>query len=445
MSVDLTHGSVPRTLLRFAVPYLLSCFLQTFYGLADLYVVGRYNAAASITAVSIGSQVMHMLTVIIVGLAMGGTVAVSRAVGAGDHAETRRGIGNTATLFLAFSAVATALLLLLTGTVVRLLATPPEAVAETRQYLLVCFAGVPLITAYNVVSSVFRGLGDSVRPMWFVAIAGVVNLALDFLFIGTFGWGAGGAALATVLAQGLSVALALAALGRLGLGLRLRRDDFRLHGPTLGGILKVGVPIAFQDGLIQVSFLVITMVANSRGLEVAAAVGVVEKLIGFLFLVPSAMLSSVSAIVAQNAGAGEHGRGRQVLWWALGIVLAYGLAVTASCTLWAESAVALFVPAGSAVTALGGQYLRGYVHDCYVAGVHFCFSGYFCAYRRASLSFLHNIVSIVLARVPGVFVATWCWPDTLYPMGLAVPIGSLVSVVVCIILFMVGNRRRWFE
>ena len=311
MSVDLTHGSVPRTLLRFAVPYLLSCFLQTFYGLADLYVVGRYNAEASITAVSIGSQVMHMLTVIIVGLAMGGTVAVSRAVGAGDHAETRRGIGNTATLFLAFSAVATALLLLLTGTVVRLLATPPEAVAETRQYLLVCFAGVPLITAYNVVSSVFRGLGDSVRPMWFVAIAGVVNLALDFLFIGTFGWGAGGAALAAVLARGLSVVLALAALGRLGLGLRLRRDDFRLHGPTLGGILKVGVPIAFQDGLIQVSFLVITMVANSRGLEVAAAVGVVEKLIGFLFLVPSAMLSSVSAIVAQNAGAGEHGRGRQ--------------------------------------------------------------------------------------------------------------------------------------
>lgn len=444
MGNDLTQGKIGRTLFRFAVPYLLSCFLQTFYGLADLFIVGQFNGASSITGVSIGSQLTHMLTVMIVGLAMGGTVTIGRAVGEGDWKKVARSIGNTASVFFFVALFGTVGLLLSTDWIIGILKTPSAAVGETRGYLVACFWGVPFIVAYNVVSSIFRGLGDSASPMYFVAIAGVINIVLDYVLIGVCGMGASGAGYATVLAQAVSVGLGVWMLLRRKLGVTLTRGDVRFERGVLRDILKVGIPISLQDGFIQISFLVITMIANSRGLEVSAAVGIVEKVICFVFLVPSAMLSSVSAIVAQNAGAGLHGRGREVLWQALCIVLIYGGVVMLACQWCAEGLVGLFISGESRIVELGGQYLRGYAHDCYMAGIHFCFSGYFCAYRLAGVSFLHNVVSIVAARIPGAYLASIWWPETLYPMGVAVPVGSAVSVVVCVLAYMYYKKRGAF-
>ena len=442
---DLTQGSVGKNLLRFGLPYLLSAFLQTFYGLADVFITGQFNGAASITAVTVGSQVTHMLTVVIVGLAMGGTVSIGLAVGAKNRPGASRAIGNTTVLFALFAVIATVLLLAGTSGILSLLSVPEAAWQEARRYLLICFAGVPFITAYNVLSSIYRGLGDSRRPMYFVAVAGVINIGLDYWMIGPLAMGAAGAALATVIAQGLSVVLALWYLKRHMEGLALGRRDFRVDRPVMGQILRVGLPVAVQDGFVQVAFLTITVIANRRGVEVAAAVGIVEKFISFLFLVPSAMLSAVSAIAAQNAGAGEHRRGRTTLYYAMAVCVAVGLAVAVVCQFRAETVLRLFAREEPNVIALGAEYLRSYVFDCAVAGIHFCFSGYFCAYQRSIWSFVHNLAAILLVRIPGAWLASVYFPATLYPMGWAAPLGSALSALICVAVFLVIKRRGGWD
>ena len=287
MERDLTTGSVFQNILYFSLPYLLSYFLQTLYGMADLFIIGQFNGIDSTTAVSIGSQVMHMLTVMIVGLAMGSTVTIGRAVGAKDREKASLIIGNTATLFMAVAAGITLLLLVLVEPIVSMMSTPAEAAEGTVRYLTVCFAGIPFITAYNIISAVFRGLGDSKSPMYFIAAACAANIALDYLFIGLLGLGPTGAALGTTLAQTISVVIALSVIRRRKTGLSLSRDALRPRREIMGPVLKIGVPVALQDGFIQIAFIVITIIANRRGLADAAAVGIVEKFIGMVFLVPS--------------------------------------------------------------------------------------------------------------------------------------------------------------
>ena len=249
MNKELTEGTIIKGMVRFSVPYLIACFLQTFYGLADLFITGQFNGSASITAVSVGSQVMHMLTVMIVGLAMGATVSISRQVGAGNKTAVSKSIGNTVTLFLISSVAATFLLLLLIDPILGALSTPEEALAETRVYLTICFAGIPFITAYNVISSIFRGLGDTKHPMYYVAVAGVINVVLDYILIGPFHMGAKGAALATVISQAISVILAFFALKKQNVELDVKSSDLKFEPKTVRFILAVGVPIALQDGL----------------------------------------------------------------------------------------------------------------------------------------------------------------------------------------------------
>lgn len=427
---NLTTGTVGKGMLQFVLPYLLTCFLQTFYGMADLFIVGQFHGSEVTTAVSVGSQVTHMLTVIIVGLAMGATVRIGRAAGAGDSKTAARTMGTTIILFSVFAFALMIVLLLVTNPVIRIMMTPVEAVADTRHYLLICFAGIPFIVAYNVISSVFRGLGDSRSPMYFVAAACVINILLDYLFIGGFGMGAAGAALATVCGQALSVFLALWVMRRKDLGFSFGWRDIRIHRELFTDILKVGVPVAVQDGLIQVSFVVITMIANSRGVVAAASVGIVEKLISFLFLVPSAFLSAISAFTAQNMGAGKPERARRSLGYGLMITVAWGVLCCLYNQLIPETLVGLFTKE-SAVLEAGVSYMRAYSFDCIFAAVHFCFSGYFCGEGRSGISFLHNIVSILLMRVPGAYLASIYFPETLYPMGWAAPLGSFLSAVIC--------------
>ena len=376
MSKNLTTGSVARNILYFSLPFFLSYFLQTLYGMADLFIIGQFEGAASITAVSIGSQVMHMLTVMIVGLAMGTTVTIAQAVGAEDGLRVRKAIGTTAVLFFAVSIVLAVVLIALRGSITGVMETPLEAASGTQAYLLICFLGIPLITAYNIIASIFRGLGDAKSPMYFVAVACLCNIALDYLFMGAFAMGPAGAAWGTVISQAVSVVLALVYVKSGRAGVALSRQDFRPDLAVLRRILRIGVPISLQDGFIQVAFLVITVIANMRGLTDAAADGI----------------------------------------------------------------VGLFTY-DAAVIVAGGAYLQGYIFDCIFAGIHFCFSGYFCACSRSEISFLHNVVSIVTARIPLVYLTSIWYPDTLFPMGLATATGSVVSVIICIGAFALLRAR----
>ena len=431
---NLTNGSVLKNIAYFSLPYLLSYFLQTLYGLADLFIIGQFEGVASTTAVSIGSQVMHMLTVMIVGLAMGSTVCIGQAVGAGDKKRASAAIGNTVTLFMLLSVVITALLLALVRPIVSVMSTPAEAVDGTRAYLTICFIGIPFITAYNIISAIFRGLGDSKSPMIFIAVACAANIALDYIFIGAMGLGPAGAALGTTLSQAISVVFSLVVILRRKSGISLERRDLHPQRDTMGQLLRIGIPVAAQDGLIQIAFIVITVIANRRGLDAAAAVGIVEKIISFVFLVPSSMLSTVSALCAQNIGAGKQARAEQTLRYAVIIAVSFGIIIALLTQFISEQAVGLFTP-DTVVIMLGGQYLRGYIWDALFAGIHFCFSGYFCACGRSEISFIHNISAIALVRIPGVYLTSKLFPDTLFPMGLATAAGSLLSVIICIIAF----------
>lgn len=444
MEKNLTTGSVFKNVVLFSLPYLLSYFLQTLYGMADLFIIGQFEGVASTTAVSIGSQVMHMLTVMIVGLSMGTTVSVGQAIGAGNRKQAARDVGNTIVLFMAVSVSLMAVLLMLVHPIVSAMSTPVEAVNGTIAYLTICFIGIPFIIAYNIISSIFRGMGDSKSPMYFIAVACAANIVLDYIFMGCLHLGPAGAALGTTVSQAISVAVSLIAIIRRK-SIVLRKDDLRSLRPVMGKILKIGVPIAIQDGLIQIAFIVITVIVNHRGLNEAAAVGIVEKVISFLFLVPSSMLSTVSALGAQNIGAGKPERAVQTLRYAVMIAVGFGMIVSIIVQFTAEPIVSLFTDPstadGASVVRFGAQYIRGYIFDCIFAGIHFSFSGYFCACGKSGLSFLHNIIAIVLVRIPGVYLTSKLFPYTLFPMGLATAAGSLLSVVICVIAFTIIRRK----
>lgn len=444
MSTTLAKDSVLKNVLRFSLPYLLSYFLQTLYGMADLLIIGRFDGVAATTAVSIGSQVMHMVTVMIVGLAMGVTVGIGHAVGAGEQRRAGAVIGNGIVMFMALSVVLAAVLCGLVRPLTAIMSTPTEALAGTQAYLTICFVGIPCITAYNIIASIFRGLGDSKSPMYFIAVACAANIGLDFLFMGAMHLGPAGAALGTTLSQAISVAVSLVViLKRKFDSVALQKQDFRPRRAVIGRILRIGVPVALQDGLIQVSFLLITIIANRRGLTDAAAVGVVEKFISFVFLVPSSMLSTVSALGAQEVGAGRHDRAAATLRYGIGLTLGFGAVVGVLVQFIAPNVVGLFTT-DAAVIAAGAWYLRGYIWDCFFAGVHFSFSGYFCAYGRSELSFIHNILSTALVRVPGAYFMSKWFPDTLLPMGLATVCGSVLSVCMCLVLYTVLKKRDVF-
>lgn len=440
MEKNLTTGSVFKTVVYFSLPYLLSYFLQTLYGMADLFIVGQFNGVDSITAVSIASQVMHMITVMIVGLAMGATVMIGRAVGAGKHEEVSSVIGNTIALFMALSVIIMIGLLLAVKPITVVMLTPPEAFGETVTYLTICMIGIPFITGYNIISSIFRGMGDSRSPMYFIGIACAANIVLDYLFIGVFKLGAAGAALGTTLSQTISVIVSLTFIRKRKMGISLSLKDLKPKTAVILNLLKVGIPVALQDGFIQISFLVITVIANNRGLNDAAAVGIVEKIIGILFLVPSSMLSAVSVISAQNAGAGKHDRARQTLWIGILITVVFGTVSAVIMQFSAGSVMGLFTD-NTKVILLGRQYMSSYVWDCIFAGIHFCFSGYFCAYGLSGISFIHNSISIICARIPLAYLASIYFAETLFPMGIAAPVGSILSVVICISVFIWLSKR----
>ena len=444
MEKNLTTGSVLKTIIYFALPYLLSYFLQTLYGMADLYITGQFNGVDSITAVSNGSQVMHMLTVIIVGLAMGTTVIIGKAIGGNKLDNAGRAIGNTITLFMGIAIVMTIVFLIAAKPIVLLIGVPQEAVAGTVRYIIICFIGIPFITAYNIISSIFRGLGDSKSPMYFIGISCLTNITLDYVFIGLCDLGPSGAALGTVLSQTFSVIVAFISIRKRKTGIKLVKEDFIPDRKVLGEILKVGIPVAVQDGCIQVAFIIITVIANHRGLDDAAAVGIVEKMISAIFIIPSSMLATVSALSAQNIGAGKYDRAAKTLKYATMITSVYGVFMAVIMQVLAAPLLALFTK-DAAVVVLGTQYMKGYIIDSIFAGVHFCFSGYFAAYGKSYIGFMHNIISITFVRVPGSYLASKLSGDTLFPMGLAAPAGSLLSVIICVCAYIYLKRSGKLE
>lgn len=371
---------------------------------------------------------------------MGTTVQIGHSVGAKNLERNKRIVANTIVVFSSITVLVTTILYFYTDEIVKIMLTPVKALKETSSYLKICFLGIPFIIAYNVVASVYRGAGDSKRPLLFIAFACLVNIAVDFWFIGGLRMGAAGAAYGTVVGQAACVFVSLVFLPKLDLGMRFRFKDVKFTPKESASILKVGLPIAIQDGLVQIAFIVITIIANNRGLIDSVSVGIVEKLISFMFIAPSAFLSAISAFTAQNMGAQKEERARECLKFGLLVTIVWGMLCCVSCQVIPNSLISLFRYEPKIIAA-ASAYLRAYSFDCFIAAIHFCFSGYFCGLQKSWISFFHNILSVALVRIPGSYFASLCFPTTLYPMGLAAPLGSALSVVICIVFYIYYNKK----
>ena len=347
-----TRGPILSTLLKFALPVLLALLLQAMYGAVDLQVVGKFGTAADISAVSTGSQIMQTVTIVITGLAMGITVLLGQKIGEDRPEEAGAAVGSGICLFLVVAVAATVALELAAPQLAMLMHAPADAFDGTVEYVRICSGGAVFIVAYNLLGSIFRGIGDSRVPLITVLIACILNIGGDLLLVGGFGLNVAGAAIATVFAQAMSVALSLLLIRGKHLAFILRRQDIRFNGAIIGRILKLGSPVALQDLLVNITFLVIIAIANSMGTIPSAGVGVAEKLCAFVMLVPSAYMQSMSAFVAQNIGAGEYSRVRRGYRACYGILAAFALVIFAALQCFSQQLIALFLNAESSRLAL---------------------------------------------------------------------------------------------
>lgn len=428
--LDLTKGSVPHVLLRFALPYLLANVLQALYGGADLFVVGRFDDAASVAGVAIGSQVMQTVTGIILGLTTGITVLIGIATGARNDRDAASIIGSSVWLFAGIGVVLTLLMALFHVPIAEVMHTPVEAMADTRHYLLICSIGIPFIIGYNVVFGIMRGLGDSQSPLYFVGLACVFNIVLDFVLVGGLHMRAAGAAMATVASQGISFAASLWYLRRKGFQFPFSHRHLRLDGRVCRRIATLGAPIALQDALINISFLIITVIVNGMGVTASAALGVVEKLIVFAMLPPVAISSAVAAMTAQNYGAAQYGRMKSCLVSGIALALVFGVAFCVYSQFLPGTLVGIFT-GDAQVTAMGSDYLRGYSIDCVIVCFVFCFNSYFSGQGNSWFPMLHSLVATFLFRIPLSWAFSHIDPTSLVWMGYAPPLSTMVSLLIC--------------
>ncbi len=438
---DLTQGSVLKNLIKHALPFFASSFLQTLYGMADLVIIGQYEGVKSTTAVAIGSQVMHMITVIIVAVAVGCSVVINNAVKEGDKREIEKKLGTIVSYFTLMSLSLTVVLFLFSSLIVAWLGTPSLAVEGTRDYLNICFLGIPFIVAYNVLSSIYRGLGDENTPVTIILVATLTNIVLDIVFMGRMHMGAEGAALGTLLSEAVSVAIALIHLLVVKKEIRIQRSDYRIDKETVHSILDVGSPLITYEVLMQTAFILITMIMNRRGIIDAAAAGIVEKVISILILVPSVLYSSVAVIAEKSIENRDEKRAKETMYSALLFSVIFGLAVSFIVQTSATKLVALFT-SDPAVIRKGAEYLTGYVYETIFAGVHFALSGYFTALGLGGITSAHNIISIVFMRIPGVYFLSLLYPSNLFPVGLASASGSVLSAVICICIYIYLDRFK---
>ena len=438
---NFTKGNILTSLVRFALPVLAALFLQTMYGAVDMLVVGQFATAADVSAVSTGSWLMQLITSFVVGIAMGTTVLLGRRLGEGKPEEAGKIIGASIVLFAIIGVVITFFMELCAVPVAQIMRTPIEAFDATVLYVRICSAGSVFIVAYNVLGSIFRGIGDSRMPLVTVAIACVFNIAGDFLLVGVFGMATAGAAIATVLAQALSVIISVLIIRRQKLPFTFRRTDIVFDRKRMGSVFRLGLPIAFQDLLVSISFLAITAIVNSLGVIPSAGVGVAEKLCGFIMLVPSAFNQSMSAFVAQNMGAGRMERAKRALLCGIGMSLVVGVFMAWLSFFHGDLLAGLFAR-DEAVIAAAADYLKAYAIDCLLVSVMFCMIGYFNGYGKTLFVMLQGIAGAFGVRIPVSLIMSRIKPVSLFKVGLATPCSSVVQIILCVGYFLLLSRRK---
>jgi len=437
---NFTEGRILAPLVRFALPVLLALFLQSMYGAVDLLVVGRFGAPADVSAVSTGSHIMMTLTNLVSSLAMGATILLGRQIGEGNARKGGETIGACIVLFGVIALIMTALIAPGAGVIASVMQAPAEAFDLTVTYVRICGAGTLVIIAYNLIGSVFRGIGDSATPLMTVAIACGCNIAGDLLLVAGFHMGTAGAAIATVFAQAVSVMISLLLIRRKALPFQLQRSHIRFDRRIVSEVVGLGLPIALQDLLVGISFLVIQAIVNSLGVVPSAGVGVAEKVCGFIMLVPSSFSQAMAAFVAQNAGANRYDRAVKALRYGIGVSFLIAILMFYLAFFRGDLLAWLFSKDREVILA-AADYLRSYGIDCLLTPIFFCFIGFYNGIGMTRFVMLQGIVSAFCVRVPVSYLMSRRVPVSLFHIGLATPFSSALQIILCL-GFMAYLRKK---
>lgn len=430
---DFTNGSILKKMIKFMIPILGSLILQAMYGAVDLMIVGQFGTTTGLSGISTGSNIMNMATFVVAGLAMAVTVQISKYIGMQKHERIGRLIGCTIALFSILSIGLSVLLIAFARPFAQLMQAPEEALDLTVQYIRICGAGFLLITAYNTISSVFRGMGDSKSPLLFVLIACVVNIFGDLLLVAGLHMNVAGAAIATVAAQGVSVLLSVFIIRKKEFPFTLKKKDICLN-EELGGIIKIGTPIALQELLTQFSFLALCAFVNSLGLAASSGYGVANKVQSFAMLIPSALMQSMSSFVSQNVGAGKEKRAFRSMLTGMGIGGVIGVFVFMGIVFFGDKMASLFTT-DTSVIAEAYSYMKGFSSEVILTAVLFSFMGYYNGHARTFWVMLQGLAQTFIVRLPVAYAMTVLPDPTLFKIALAGPSATLFGIVLNVIYY----------
>lgn len=437
---DFTQGSILKKLVAFMMPVLGALILQAAYGAVDLLVVGRFGSTSGLSAVSTGSQVLNLVTFVVVQFAMGITVLIARYLGEKKPEKIGAVIGGGAIVFTIISVVLFIVMVCFAHPISILMQAPEEAVDLTASYVRICGGGIFFIVAYNLLSAIFRGLGDSKSPLLFVLVACIVNVIGDLALVAGLHMDAAGAAIATVSAQALSVVFAVILLIKKDLPFTIARKDFRLN-PQCKKFLKIGLPLALQEFLTQVSFLALCAFVNRLGLEASSGYGVACKIVNFAMLVPSALMQSMASFVSQNIGAGKKKRAKKSMFTGIGVGLVVGCLVFALVMLKGDM-LAGFFSTDAAVIENGYAYLKGFALETIVTAILFSMVGYFNGNNKTIWVMTQGLIQTLLVRLPLAYFMSIQPNASLTKIGLAAPISTMVGVVLNIGFYVYLNRTE---
>lgn len=437
---DFTQGSILKKLVAFMMPVLGALILQAAYGAVDLLVVGRFGSTSGLSAVSTGSQVLNLVTFVVVQFAMGITVLIARYLGEKKPEKIRAVIGGGAIVFTIISVVLFIVMVCFAHPISILMQAPEEAVDLTASYVRICGGGIFFIVAYNLLSAIFRGLGDSKSPLLFVLVACIVNVIGDLALVAGLHMDAAGAAIATVSAQALSVVFAVILLMKKDLPFTIARKDFRLN-PQCKKFLKIGLPLALQEFLTQVSFLALCAFVNRLGLEASSGYGVACKIVNFAMLVPSALMQSMASFVSQNIGAGRKKRAKKSMFTGIGVGLVVGCLVFV-LVIFKGDMLAGFFSTDAAVIENGYAYLKGFALETIVTAILFSMVGYFNGNNKTIWVMTQGLIQTLLVRLPLAYFMSIQPNASLTKIGLAAPISTMVGVVLNIGFYVYLNRAE---
>lgn len=426
-----TEGKIMRPLILFAVPVLLALFLQAMYGAVDLLIVGKFASSADVSAVSTGSQIMTTLTNLVSSFAMGTTILLGQQIGSGRKEEGGRTVGTAIWMFAVIAVCLSVVMMIFAPQVSQIMNAPEEAFDKTVDYIRICGGGMLVIVAYNLIGCIFRGLGDSRTPLITVAIACVCNIAGDLVLCAGFRMGTKGAAIATVAAQVVSVVVSLGLMRKKDLPFVMKRENLRVHREYLKKMIGFGAPIALQDLLVSISFLIILAIVNAMGVIASAGVGVAEKVCAFIMLISSAFMQSMSAFVAQNYGAGHMDRARKALHYGIAVSFAIGVLMFV-ITFFHGDVLAGIFSSDQAVVYAAADYLKAYAIDCLFTAVFFCYTGFYNGIGKTKFVMVQGILGAFCVRVPVSYIMSIQPEASLFHIGLATPMSSILQLILCL-------------